>query len=136
MWDSCLDKCPLECNRTKYLTEISSLQLSGGYYSYLIEENSNLASDFVSQETNANVAAKSFVSLNIFYKTLSFELTEETHKMNIVDLLASIGGNLSLFLGVSIFSLFEIIEILIEIYLIKRKSTVGKVDRLKTLTDW
>ena len=112
------DKCPLEWNRTKYLTEISSLQLSGDYYSYLIRENSNLASDFASQGTKPNVAAKSFVSLNIFYKTLSFELTKETHKMNIVDLLASIGGNLSLFLGVSIFSVFEIIEILIEIYLI------------------
>ena len=41
--------------------------------------------------------------------------------MNIVSLLASIGGNLSLFLGVSVFSLCEIIEVLIEIYFIVKK---------------
>ena len=46
--------------------------------------------------------------------------------MDWVNLLASIGGNLSLFLGVSVFSVCEIIEVLIEIYFIKNKSNKGQ----------
>jgi hypothetical protein len=36
--------------------------------------------------------------------------------MNIVALLASIGGNLGLFLGLSVFSLCEMIEVTMEIF--------------------
>jgi len=35
-------------------------------------------------------------------------------------MLASIGGNLGLFLGVSVFSLCEIVEVALEIYFVKR----------------
>ena len=43
--------------------------------------------------------------------------------MNFVSLLANIGGNLGLFLGVSVFSLCEIVEIFIEIFFIKKIQT-------------
>jgi hypothetical protein len=65
-------------------------------------------------------AANSFVKLNIFYDSLSFELSTESAKMNIASMLASIGGNLGLFLGVSVFSLCELIVMSIEIYFVKR----------------
>jgi hypothetical protein len=45
----------------------------------------------------------------------------ESPKMNIVSLLASMGGNLSLFLGVSVFTLAEIVEVVIEIYFIVKR---------------
>ena len=41
---------------------------------------------------------------------------------DIVSLLGSIGGNLSLFLGVSVFSLCEIVEVIIEILIIEVKT--------------
>ena len=56
---------------------------------------------------------------NIFYNSLSYDLSIESPQMDWVSLLASIGGNLSLFLGVSVFSLCELIEVGIEIYFIK-----------------
>jgi hypothetical protein len=40
--------------------------------------------------------------------------------MGVVSLLASIGGNLSLFLGVSVFSLSELVEFFIEVYFMKK----------------
>jgi len=39
--------------------------------------------------------------------------------MDFVALIAAIGGNLGLFLGVSAFSLCEMIQVVIEIYFIK-----------------
>ena len=63
-------------------------------------------------------ASESFVSLNIFYDSLSYIRTSESPQMNVVALLASIGGNLGLFLGVSVFSLCELIEVFIEVFYI------------------
>jgi hypothetical protein len=40
--------------------------------------------------------------------------------MDIVSMLASIGGNLGLFLGVSVFSLCELVEVAIEVYHVKQ----------------
>ena len=122
-WDPCLEACPLECNLTEYRTDLSFLSMSGEPKVYLIRENANLMSDFVTQEITNDDASKSFVSLGIFYDSLSYELVEETPKMNVVDLIASIGGNLSLFLGVSIFSFCEIIEIFLEVYLIRKSNS-------------
>ena len=70
--------------------------------------------------TTTNNAANSIVKVNIFYDSMSYELSTESPKMDIVSVLASIGGNLGLFLGVSVFSLCELIEVAIEIYFVKR----------------
>jgi hypothetical protein len=45
----------------------------------------------------------------------------ESPQMDIIALLASIGGNLGLFLGVSVFSLCELIVVFMEIYFIRAK---------------
>ena len=119
-WKQCLNECPLECNRTVYTLTASSVQYIADKYVYLIKENRNLSSDFVTREVNADKASKSFVELSIFYDSLSYTYITESPKLDIISLIANIGGNLSLFMGISIFSFFELIEICIEIYLIKK----------------
>ena len=56
----------------------------------------------------------------LFYGSLSYTISTELPQMNFVSLLANIGGNLGLFLGVSVFSLCEIVEIFIEVFFIKK----------------
>ena len=113
----CIPMCPLECNQTLIKTSISSVLLVGdGYLSRI--KNSNLSTDFINRTIDAATVEKSIVHVNIFYESLSYTETTESPQMNIVSLLGSIGGHLGLFLGVSIFSLCEIIEVLIEIYFI------------------
>jgi len=85
-----------------------------------IKYNDNLSTDFVTTRINAINAAKSIVKVNIFYESMSYELSTESPKMDIVSMLASIGGNLGLFLGVSVFSLCEIVEVALEIFSVKR----------------
>ena len=123
-WQGCLDMCPLECNRTRIKTDFSFASLNDEFYWRLLHDSKQLQSDYVTRkEFSRERAAKMFVSLNMFYDTLSYELSEETAKINLVDLVASIGGNLSLFLGVSVFGLFEIVEIFIEIFLLKENQS-------------
>jgi hypothetical protein len=73
----------------------------------------------VTTKLTADVAAQSFIHVYIFYNSLSYIFSLESPAMDVVSLLASIGGNLSLFLGVSVFSLFEIFEVLLEIIFLK-----------------
>ncbi len=66
-----------------------------------IPNNSNLASNFVTQEINAMTVQKSFVRINVFYESLSYSVSEESPQWDGFSLIANIGGNLGLFLGVS-----------------------------------
>ena len=93
--------------------------MNGDEFVDYLKTNERLRSDFIETRINSINAANSFVKVNIFYSSMSYELSTESPKMVISSLLASIGGNLGLFLGVSVFSLFELIQVAIEIYFVK-----------------
>ena len=116
----CLSSCPLECNQNLYKKSTSFNQLNVNIYDFdyffsKITDNPNLMSDFEKRELNLFDLQESFVHVNIFYDSLSYTESIESPRMDFVSLLASIGGNLSLFLGVSFFSLFEIVQVTFEI---------------------
>jgi hypothetical protein len=115
----CISLCPLECSQTLYKTSLSFSHFS--LDSIKIKNNSNLSSDFIHRNLDlASTIEKSVAKVNIFYDRLSYTLTTDTPQMDAISLLGSIGGNLGLFLGVSVFSLCEVVEAFIEIfYLIK-----------------
>jgi hypothetical protein len=64
--------------------------------------------------------------VNINFETLSYKYIGEKAVMSIVDLLAHIGGQMSLFLGISVLSFFEIFEILYEVIYICLSHKVSK----------
>jgi hypothetical protein len=74
-----------------------------------IKSNLNLSSDFLNRTLNTQIARESIVEVQIFYESLSYSLTTESPQMDAVYLLGSIGGNLGLFLGISVFSICELI---------------------------
>ena len=117
--DFCLPECPLECYETLYKTSATSFQLIGEHFKQFIQNNGRLSSDFINRTIDATSARESVVKLNIYYDSLSYTETIEAPQMDIISLLASIGGNLSLFLGLSVFSLFELIEVLLMIVYFK-----------------
>ena len=118
---NCLPLCPLECNITKYRTSLRYHPFNGHLYVDYVKQNPKLASQFVNQTIDANAVSYNVVSMNIFYESLSYEYSDEVAQIDIVALLANIGGNLGLFLGVSLLSICELIEILIEIFILKFK---------------
>jgi hypothetical protein len=120
----CLLKCPLECSLTSFETTQTSISLLGDSYLGYLNENPRLLSDFVTRPISLRVAKESVVKLSIFYESLSYEMSKEYSNMNVVDLLANIGGTLSLFLGISVLSLCELVELLIEIVYVRREKKV------------
>ena len=121
--------CPLECNQTNYAKTTSEIQLMGDTARDYIKENVNLSVDFVTTPIDAATAQQSIAQINVFYYSLTYMSSSETPKMDIVSLLASIGGNLSLFMGVSFFSMCEIVELLIDSFFILRRNNA--VDQVK-----
>ena len=110
--------CPLECNQTIYDTKLSFLKtISWKFYLGLIQKN--LSSGFLTLPITPEKAIESFVSLNIFYESLSYSITTLSPKMNAFSLIAEIGGHLGLILGVSVFSAFQVIELIIELCVFK-----------------
>jgi hypothetical protein len=100
---------------------VSFNPLNGNKFIANITNNPKLTSDFLNGTIDLTTVEKSIVSVKIFYGKLSYIETTESPQMDGVSLLASIGGNLGLFLGVSMFSLSEIVEVLNEIYFLTRK---------------
>jgi len=78
-----------------------------------------LKNDFSTKNLTLEKARKSFVVLNVYYDSLSYTQISELPQMDIIALLGSVGGNLGLFMGVSVFSFFEIAIVLLEIYFIR-----------------
>jgi len=118
--DICIPQCPLECNLTQISFVSSSNELIPSLYIDLLKKNPNLLSDFINRSIDdESVILQSIVKLNIFYNSLSYTVSTESPQMDIISLIANIGGNLGLFMGVCLFSLAEIVVTLIEIFMLK-----------------
>ena len=122
----CLPQCPLECSSTKFLYTLSSFDLIGDSYVDDIKVNLNLSNDFVTNEITPETSKKSVARLSFFYESLSYTTYEESPQLDFVTLIANIGGNLGLFLGMSLYSIGEFITALFEIYFFYKNSPKNK----------
>jgi hypothetical protein len=117
--ENCLPQCPLECYFDQFDESLSPADLIPNVFLEYINSKPKLAADFTTNKIDLNLVKQSFTSFGIFYKSLSYETFTESPQTNLVWLFASIGSYLSLFLGISVFSLYETIQVLIEILFIK-----------------
>jgi len=122
--ENCLPECPLECYSDKFNVLLSSSELIPKYYlDYLNSSSTNLFSDFLTTKIDADTARKSFSHFSIFYNELSYEISNESPQLSLITLFANMGGYLGLFLGMSVFSLFEPVQLIIEILYMKFSKT-------------
>ena len=117
----CVPLCPLECNSTKFTYTTSMSKLLGDPYVDIIQNNPRLSVDYVTRQINANTASDSVAKINIFYDSLSYVTNEETPALDIITLVANMGGSWGLFISVNLFSIAEIITALIELFYYKRE---------------
>ena len=116
---TCIPLCPLECQKAVFKTSVSFLEVIGDLYYDYIRNNSNLSSDFVNTVLTKDSAQDSFSYVYLYYNTNSYTITTESPNMDAVSLLANIGGTLGLFLGISLMQICELVDVLIQILLIK-----------------
>lgn len=86
---------------------------------------------FPGQTIDYDFVKKNFALVNIYYDEIKYTVMEESPAMEIIDLIANVGGTLGLFLGVSFLSFAEIAELIFEIIVITlRKLVCTKPTRL------
>ena len=107
--DFCNANCPAVCNYIEYLTKVGSVSYPNEYYKSLLMNHSKIIASNISY---ANLD-KSFLKINIFYESMSFAQTIENPALPFETLLSNIGGNFGLFIGISLISFLEIIDLLI-----------------------
>jgi hypothetical protein len=108
---------------TRYYISTSSNKINIDYYSkvidkYAVKNGVIIENEALSLEDKTN----SIIKFNIYYDSLSYTISTESPAMDVVALLSNIGGTLGLFLGVSVLTAVELIEIIIQAILISIKN--------------
>jgi hypothetical protein len=120
--DNCFPECPLECSQASFGVSLTSSVIMPEYYSKIVQgkaKSLNITNETWSLEEVKN----NIIKFNIYYGTGSYSITTESPSLDMIGLLAYIGGTLGLFLGVSLLTTVEVIEIFLSFFseMIKNK---------------
>lgn len=120
--NECLNMCPRECDSIIYDLDLS----------YLGMHQDNYLS-----QINASRNSTDWLHVNIYYPSLEYTIFKENPKSDPYDLFSKMGGILSLFLGISLISFVEIIEIFIQtIFILIKKYSSNKIHNLSGRIAW
>jgi hypothetical protein len=121
--------CPLECETTKYTVSSSmSSPISPNFIHFL--KNSSKVRNYYGLNITDQQFGSSIVSFYINYDELEYTEIVEMPSYTLTILISNIGGTFGLFLGVSVLSFVEIIEIVIEIIINKSNGAVHSDNQL------
>lgn len=107
----CFKKCPEECHQIEYKIFQYFSKYPNDAYALELKKNSRLLANLSVKDVK-----KSMILLNVNYETMIATVTEETPAMPFATLLGNLGGQLGLFLGLSVISFVEIVEILVIVF--------------------
>ena len=103
----CVEKCPPECHIISFRKFSHYARFPNDKYALALKKRSPLLTNL-----SLNEIKQSLIRLNINYQSLITTEIGEAPAMSFESLLASLGGHLGLFLGMSLLSFMEIFEIL------------------------
>lgn len=126
----CVDQCPHECSSTTY-----DLSISYGEFPSRIYMENLMRRDQTGlyrwafqayQDGNSSgyqidslvLARASLVKIFIYFEDIKYTRISEAPTITFVDLIANIGGTLGLFIGISLLSFVELIELIFDIVVI------------------
>ena len=112
----CFPECPLECNISNYLTTYSFSSFPTEMHLNIFNANKDILVKYNANRSfsNLNELATNLVKVNIYYDKLSYTLINEFETTTLATLLSNIGGVLGLYLSVSVLSIVELVEVIIE----------------------
>jgi hypothetical protein len=125
------DDCPMECNSVDYTISTSVSGPLTKSYLNLLRKNKIIISKFdnISQVSDQDLA-NSIVRVYINYDQLAYTNITEVGAFTVINLISNIGGFLGLFLGMSLLSLFEFIDLIINLilYSFKKQTQVENLN--------
>jgi hypothetical protein len=107
--------CPYECDSEIYSFESLHSNFPSDSYLQLIKRHPVVVSKFANQTDE--LVKSSVLRVLIYFNDLRYTQITESPSMTFLTLVSNIGGILGLFLGFSLLSLVEIIELMIELCL-------------------
>lgn len=109
--------CPPECDSIQFRKTISSSRYPTYYYLNYMMHKTNIKEKIDNPEfCNENNITKSTVILNIYFDDLENEIIEEMPALTFDTLISNIGGNLGLFVGISVLSGMEVVEYILKFF--------------------
>ena len=127
----CIKQCPTECEYVNYKTAISTSTFPTAAYIEALKYKKYLKlGDDLHKIRNAMLAT------NVFLNTDLYSLIDEKPAKPFEEWVAESGGTLGLFVGASLLSFIEFVDVLIECIIIvcvsrKKKVAVSQTDFLK-----
>jgi hypothetical protein len=112
--------CPKECNSFNLDLTFSTKNHLKKQYIQRLRNNKNVISKYenITNITDETIE-ESFVSFDVYYNSLSFTQIDEVPVQTTLNIVSNIGGTLGLFLGMSLLSFIEVIELLFNIVIAK-----------------
>ncbi|XP_068740271.1 amiloride-sensitive sodium channel subunit alpha-like [Montipora capricornis] len=111
---NCTKSCPPPCRENLFqLTSSFSSWPSEGYqffYSSMLEDK---GIEFPTIENITSDLRSNVLKLNIFYEELNFELIREERSYEFANFMSDLGGSLGLWIGMSVLSFAEILELIL-----------------------
>jgi hypothetical protein len=131
---NCDYACPQKCNTIDYELEVSSATYPNFLYLKKLQSDKQfgrLILKNVSDNELKDFGREGMLKLIVNYENLYYTSIDESPKITFETLFGTLGGHLGFFIGLSILSFIEIVELLIELMLIliehRKKAVVGQV---------
>ncbi|XP_078371421.1 degenerin-like protein asic-1 isoform X1 [Oculina patagonica] len=105
----CARRCPSPCNEDVFKLTISTSRFPSLAYERIIQAD---AKALRKAKIPPNDISSYLLQLNVFFEELNYEVIEENMGYGIVSFISDIGGNVGMFIGVSILTCAEILELL------------------------
>ena len=96
--------------------------LNKDVYVDVVKRRTNFLSKYDNKTLDTPIILNRLARVNIFYDSLSYTQITESVSMNLVSLLAAIGGFMGMFLGMSLMTLVEFLDILMRFSIRKLSS--------------
>ena len=123
--NECNELCPLECDKMIFSTVYSQSNHFTKEYDKSMMKREIILNKFSSNNSGIDEEnlERSILRMSIFYDSLSLIEVTEYPSFSLLDLISNMGGTIGLFLGMSVLSFIEIVEIVYEmlIFLIRKK---------------
>jgi hypothetical protein len=134
----CLSECPLRCNSLSYNLVPFHANYPNDNYARLIMNSLNFTKLFNTSLVTLSQFRRSCLAVSVYFDSMTYTKVVEQPELSFVELLANVGGLAGLFLGISLLSFVELIEIFAElsIYFFKKRSkTIIQVQERPTVMD-
>lgn len=132
----CFEYCPYECESVYYDVSFTSAQFPSRYYYKKIikADKEQFFANVFNVSSNENVTfdmiSQSVVSFFIYFDQIRVLQMTESPTTQVVYLIANIGGTLGLFIGVSLLSFVELIELMAELGFILIQNRINFIRRM------